>query len=173
MEAHPSKIKRLFRNKGAIGALLDEYEKAIHELEAVVADLSQEELIQIVDQETKDPECRSVQTILTHVVRAGYNYGVAIRKSLGECIEFYQSSTFNSAQEYQNELRKMFLFNEQLFRDYPTIKLEEFDADKKIVTRWGQQYDVEQLIEHAIVHILRHRRQIERFLPTLKNKHPF
>lgn len=170
MEADPLKVKRIFRNNGAIGALLDEYEKAIHELETVVADLSPEELIKIVDPETNDPECRSVQTILTHVVRAGYNYAVAIRKSLGESLAYYQSSPCNSAGEYQHELRKMFLFNEQLFRDYPTIKLEEFDADKKIVTRWGQQYDVEQLMEHAIVHVLRHRRQIERFL-ILLNTH--
>ena len=31
----------------------------------------------------------------------------------------------------------------------------------------GKAYDFEQLMEHAIVHILRHRRQIERFLREL------
>jgi len=31
-------------------------------------------------------------------------------------------------------------------------------------TSWGENYDFEQLLEHAIVHILRHRRQIERLL---------
>jgi len=31
-----------------------------------------------------------------------------------------------------------------------------------IDSRWGQRYDLEQLLEHAIVHVLRHRRQIER-----------
>jgi hypothetical protein len=34
----------------------------------------------------------------------------------------------------------------------------------RINSRWGVQYDMEQMLEHAIVHILRHRRQIERFL---------
>jgi hypothetical protein len=34
----------------------------------------------------------------------------------------------------------------------------------RIDSRWGVQYDMEQMLEHAIVHILRHRRQIERFL---------
>ena len=33
----------------------------------------------------------------------------------------------------------------------------------KMIVRWGPQYDLEQLLEHAIVHILRHRRQIEKF----------
>ena len=34
----------------------------------------------------------------------------------------------------------------------------------QIRSRWGAMYDLEQLLEHAIVHVLRHRRQIERFL---------
>ena len=33
-----------------------------------------------------------------------------------------------------------------------------------IQTGWGQTFDVEQLLEHAVMHIHRHRRQIERFL---------
>jgi hypothetical protein len=34
----------------------------------------------------------------------------------------------------------------------------------KIISRYGPTYDIEQLLEHAIVHILRHRRQIEKFI---------
>jgi hypothetical protein len=34
----------------------------------------------------------------------------------------------------------------------------------QIPARWGPVYDLEQLLEHMIVHVLRHRRQIERFL---------
>ncbi|HUQ34137.1 MAG TPA: hypothetical protein VM095_18595, partial [Pyrinomonadaceae bacterium] len=33
-----------------------------------------------------------------------------------------------------------------------------------IKTRWGAVYDAEGLLEHAIVHLLRHRRQIEKFI---------
>ena len=29
---------------------------------------------------------------------------------------------------------------------------------------WGVRYDAEQLLEHAVVHVLRHRRQIEKFI---------
>jgi uncharacterized damage-inducible protein DinB len=31
-------------------------------------------------------------------------------------------------------------------------------------TGWEVTYNLEQLLEHAIVHILRHRRQIEKFM---------
>ena len=42
-------------------------------------------------------------------------------------------------------------------------------SDEEIVSvvthsRWGVRYDLEQLLEHAVVHILRHRRQIEKFI---------
>ena len=58
----------------------------------------------------------------------------------------------------------MFQYTEKVFTDYPELPLEVFAEDQKMLVRWGQRYDVEQLLEHAIVHVLRHRRQIERFL---------
>ena len=74
----------------------------------------------------------------------------------------------DSISDYNEALIKMFNYNEKLFNNYSNIILEEFDNDKKIVVRWGQSYDVEQLFEHAIIHILRHRRQIEKFLVKLR-----
>ncbi|HEY5122872.1 MAG TPA: hypothetical protein VIK14_03975, partial [Ignavibacteria bacterium] len=44
------------------------------------------------------------------------------------------------------------------------LTIEQTDNSKKMNVGWGQQYDIEQLLEHAIVHILRHRRQIENFI---------
>lgn len=152
-----------YRINGAIGALLDEYEKVVRELKAVLEDFTEMELTQIVDSKTEDPDCRSVQTILSHVVAAGHNYVIAIRKSLGEPLEYREKERLPSVEAYQTALDQLFDFNLQFFADYPSIPLEEFDADKKIKVRWGQVYDVEQLYEHAIVHILRHRRQIEIF----------
>jgi len=95
---------------------------------------------------------------------AGYNYAIAIRKNLGEDLTYREAIQLSTVSAYQEALGQMFAYNEQLFADYPTIVLEEYSPQKKIVVAWGQRYDVEQLMEHAIVHILRHRRQIERFL---------
>ena len=160
---------RKYRNNGAVGAVLDEYEKALIELQSVITDLTNEDLVTIVDSETKDADCRSIQTILTHVIRAGYCYVIEIRNSLGEQIDFVERKTFDTAEQYKVALSKMFKYNEALFQEYPDINLEEKDPKKKILVKWGQYYDVEQLFEHAIVHILRHRRQIERFLIKLKS----
>lgn len=159
---------KTYRNSGAKGALLDEYERAIEDLQTTISDVSQKELETIVDADTKDPDCRSIQTILTHVVCSGYGYATYVRRHFGEEIDFAERTTLKSVEGYQKALKAMFQFNEQLFEDYPDMKLEESDNSKKILVRWGQLYDVEQLMEHAIVHILRHRRQIDRFLIKLR-----
>jgi hypothetical protein len=57
-----------YRINGTIGALLDEYEKALHELKDLTSTISDDELITIVDPDIADLDCRSIQTILTHLV---------------------------------------------------------------------------------------------------------
>jgi hypothetical protein len=79
-----------YRNNGAIGAILDEYEKALTELEHLIIDLRSEDITSNVDNKTEDSDCKSIQTILTHVIRAGYNYVIEIRKSFGEKIDFLE-----------------------------------------------------------------------------------
>lgn len=155
--------KPQFRTNGAIGALLDEYEKALTELKRTISDLTREKLIRIIDAETQNEECKSIQTILSHIVQSGYTYVVEIRKWIGEQDDYRPVILLDSLNEYHIALDRMFHYTEQLFLDQPHIKLTEYDFDKKIKVRWGQSYDVEQLMQHAIVHVLRHRRQIEKF----------
>ncbi len=159
---------KTFRTNGAVGALLDEYERAIMDLQTVISPLTPHELTHIVDAETNDPDCLSIQTVLTHVVRSGYGYIVYIKKHLGEELDFFERIKLDSVAQYHNALAVMFKYNEQFFEDYPNIPLEELDNAKKLVTSWGQLFDIEQLMEHAIVHILRHRRQIEKFIIQLR-----
>lgn len=165
-ESIPQKIvmNKVYRNNGAYGALLDEYEKVVLELKEVISNISVNELVAIVDDVTKDDDCRSIQTILTHVVQSGYTYAIAIRKHLGEELEYLEKNEKSSIKEYDVALDQMMDYTIQTLEEYPNINLEEKDNSKKLITRWGQMYNVEQLLEHAIVHILRHRRQIERFL---------
>ena len=157
-----------YRNNGATGAILDEYERAINELKTVIKSLTPSEIETIVDHETPDKSCESIQSILTHVIKAGYHYVVEIRNAMGENLPFINVATLNAVDDYTLALDEMFQYNEALFEDYPSIKWNEHDNHNKINVVWGQQYDVEQLYEHAIVHILRHRRQIERFILKLK-----
>jgi uncharacterized damage-inducible protein DinB len=153
---------------GAKSALIDEYARAVSELKAVLRGVSNEALCQIVDLETKDEDCRSIQTILSHVVRAGYGYAIAVRKWKGEELDYRPRKPLPTAAAYAAALDAVMAYNEQLFHDYPDLKLEEYNPTAKFKVTWGQFYDVEQIFEHAIVHILRHRRQIEGFLRRMK-----
>jgi len=161
---------KTYRDNGAVGAILDEYEKAILELQVLINNLSLSELTIIVDTKTTDLDCRSIQTILSHVVHSGYGYATYIRQSKGENIDFPDKVLLPTIKAYQEAISGMFKANEQLFVDYPNLELEEHDNTKKMRTNWGQSFDAEQILEHAIVHILRHRRQIERFLIKLRRK---
>ena len=77
----------------------------------------------------------------------------------------------NSIADYINNLNNVLKFTQETFATIEDDALEEFEASKKIRTSWGQLYDIEQLMEHAIVPILRHRRQIEKFKITIKQLH--
>lgn len=160
---------KIYRDNGAIQAILDEYERAIGDLTQEIAGVSKIWLVYIVDPNTKDECCKSIQTVLSHVISAGYNYAVEIYNFLGYQESFRRPVFLDSSESYSLALTEMFKFTEGIFERYPNIKLEEFNNDKKITVRWNQQYDVEQLMEHAIVHVLRHRRQIERFKIMIGN----
>lgn len=148
----------------AVAALLAEYRKAIDELIAVIRPLDAARLTKVADPYSKDPDCRSVQSVLTHVVRSGYGYTVYMENHLGHDIQRPRRKTLGSAAAYEEQLNAMYDYCVRFFTEHPGIKIEELNNAKKITVRWNQQYDIEQLMEHAIVHILRHRRQIERFL---------
>jgi len=154
--------------QGATGALLDEYEKAILELQNVISDVTNQELKQIADHQTNDSQCKSIQTVLTHVVSSAYSYARYIYKMKGTEIIKPEQALRETIKEYIQDLKTMFAFTENLFQTIKDSELEEYDNSLKVLTTWGQRYDIEQITEHAIVHILRHRRQIEKFKIALR-----
>ena len=146
--------------KGAIGALMDEYERAASDLKLLLGDLSEDGFLEILDKLTSDDDCRSAQTIITHVVRAGYGYADYIRGPLG-IPSTSPEKRLISRPEAEAELDAMLEYTVQTLEGRWEMADEEM-MGLVIDSRWGVRYDLEQLLEHAIVHILRHRRQIER-----------
>ncbi|WP_316801776.1 DinB family protein [Pedobacter nototheniae] len=149
---------------GAVAALLDEYKKAIDELIITISPLNPLQLSEIVNPTATDEDSRSVQNILSHVLSSIYSYSVYIENSIGLDTVRPERFIADDVREYIIQLNSGFEYSKNLFVQNPNIILEVVDGNKKINTRWGQQYDVEQLMEHAIVHILRHRRQIENII---------
>jgi uncharacterized damage-inducible protein DinB len=154
-------MNKIYR-QGASGALLDEYEKAVAELVVVISDLPDAALVTIADPLTLNPECTSIQTVLAHVVNSMYSYAGYIHRFKGHAYAKPDKSFHPVASSYIADLRDAFRFTADVFKDVKDDELEQSDPAQKIFTNWGQWYDIEQLMEHAIVHILRHRRQIEK-----------
>jgi len=157
-------------NKNAVNALLAEYEKAILELQNVIRTISDENLVFEADSQTDNPDCKSVQTILSHVVSSGYSYCIYIRNFRNDNSVRPEKMIRKSTCEYIIDLDTIMQFTRDTFDLITDSELERFSDSEKMKTSWKQVYDIEQMMEHAIVHILRHRRQIENFKVLLKPK---
>jgi uncharacterized damage-inducible protein DinB len=155
-------MTRSFRT-GAVGALLDEYERAAGDLARVLAGLDDGAFSRLRDAETTDEDCRSIQTVMRHVVRAGYGYADYLRSAFSMPSERPEVPLAASHAEAADRLREMLRYTEATLEGRWLMTDEEITA-VRVESRWGPVYDLEQLLEHAIVHVLRHRRQIERFL---------
>ncbi len=152
-----------YKKQNAVAVLFAEYEKAMLEFQEVIEHLEPNELIKIVDASTDNPDCKSIQMVLAHVVSSGYSYCVYILNLKDPEIKRPAKILEASVADYKKDLDDVLQFTYEILANIKDNELEEFDHEKKIKTSWGQVYDIEQLLEHAIVHILRHRRQVEKF----------
>jgi uncharacterized damage-inducible protein DinB len=107
-----------------------------------------------------------MQTIITHVARAGYAYANYIREQFSIARTAGDIRPLPHA-EVVGEIDRMLEYTAETLSGRWEMNDEEMD-DVRIDTRWGTKYNLEQMMEHAIVHILRHRRQIERLMESNK-----
>ena len=148
--------------EGAVGALMDEYERAVWELRRLVERVGETDALRVVDPTTEDEDCRSVQTIMSHVVNAGYGYADYLR-GVFSMPSSRPAKALLSRRETPERLDAMLAYTAETLDGRWEMTDEEITS-AIIDSAWGVRYDVEQLLEHAIVHVLRHRRQIERFV---------
>ena len=153
---------------GAIGSLLDEYELAISQLKEVLENVSEENYTDIADAETQNEDCRSIETIMNHVIRAGRWYVKYIRESLSMETSPVENNKF-AKNEIAAELDKVIAETVAIF-DGNWDEINEKMTSVYIDAGWGVRYNIDQMMEHAVVHVLRHRRQIEKFLLTLESE---
>lgn len=150
--------------KGAVGALMDEYERAALELKTLVENVSEEDYVRIADAETKDADCHSIQTMMNHVIHAGYGYANGIRRKTSmEHTPLGDERPQISQAEFGNEIDKVLDYTEETLEGLWEMSYAELD--KFVIERKGDfGENLEQLLEHAVLHILRHRRQVDKFL---------
>ena len=141
-------------------ALMAEYRKSTIEYKTLLAGLPQALFEKITDEDTKDEDCKSIQTITRHVVNAGYTYSNYINTVCYNKDWFHYTEAIETPKKAIQEMNIMLDYAEQsleglLYKTNAEIEAWSFE------TRWHVTYDFEQLMEHAIVHVLRHRLQME------------
>lgn len=145
-------------------ALLEEYKKIAIPYKEMLKELSLSDFNIIFDAKTKDPDCKSIQTITFHIIHSGYTYANYINSVHNQKWHEYDGIV-DSPKKGIIEINKMLVYTENSFEEIWHKTNDEIDA-WKFEARWNVTYNFEQLMEHAIVHILRHKRQVALFLKS-------
>ena len=149
-----------------VTALLEEYKKSTIAYKQILKNLSQKHFEKIIDTKTEDKDCKSIKTITFHIVHSGYTYANYIHSiSNQKWLEY--NVAINNPTKGIEEINKMLEYTEKTLETIWYKTTEELDQ-YMFDTRWDVTYNFEQLMEHAIVHILRHRRQLEIGLEKLQ-----
>jgi len=104
---------------------------------------------------------QSVRNIVLHIVNSGYVYANHIRKRFENTIT-NKEVKIDTVEEAFHHLDLMFQYTVDTFEDKWLLTDGEL-LNTIIKTSWST-YDLEAIIEYAIVHILRHRLQIEKLM---------
>ncbi len=149
--------------EGPFGALMDEYARVAEDFCATVEDVPA--AVFTTERPSEDPDTRSILTICSHAIRSARGYANYIRQVRGMAIVPAAGGGGDDLSvpgAVRTRLADALRYTEATLEGL-------YDADAATVesltfqVRWGPTYDPEMILEHAIVHLLRHRRQIERW----------
>lgn len=152
--------KRESFREGVIGALIDEYELAVKQFNDLILSLDKKTYY---NKFSDDKEFGAINLIVRHVIESGEIYISYIQKILlksKENLDIDIEGTLSQEEACPKLLQQVKSY-EIIFEEKWRMSDAEIEM-YKINTNWGTIYDLEQLLEHAIVHLYRHKRQIEK-----------
>lgn len=148
---------------GPFGALVDETARAADEFCRIVEDLSPEAYVEA--RTSADPDTVSVRAICAHAVGAARRYADYIRKARGlPHVDRYVQDEAGVATpaDVRPRLCEALRYTEGALDGLYEAGAEAIAALRFEVC-WGPVYDPEMILEHGVCHLLRHRRQVERW----------
>ncbi len=142
---------------------MDEYARAAEEFCRVVEGFDPARFV--AKRASSNPNTLSPHAICVHVCGAAHRYAHYIRKARGaDFVERFEQdpSELGSPQDVRTLLAVAILFTESTVE--PLLRTSPEEIQKlSFPVRWGPRYDPEMMLEHAVCHLLRHRRQLERW----------
>jgi hypothetical protein len=141
---------------------MDEYARAAEDFCRVVEGFDAARFA--AERESPDPDCRSARAIARHAASASRGYANEIRRVRGlpTPLARLEPDDVRSPSDARRLLREGLRYTEGALEGF-------YDADEaalrahEFTVPWGVRYDPESMLEHAICHLLRHRRQLERW----------
>ena len=148
---------------GLFGALLDESARAADDFCRLVERFSQSAFDE--QRPSDDPSTVSPRAICAHVCGAQRRYADYIRKALGlPHVDRYELPL--DAVRFPRDVRPL-LGDALRYTEGAVAGIVDDKRDPQDIAtfavRWGPVYDPEMILEHGVVHLLRHRRQLERW----------
>ena len=148
--------------RGLVPALIIEYAKAVEAFKVMLLEVGDQEFEEIVDPDARNDDFRSVRSITNHVIRAGYVYANYIRRQYAQdLVEHSEEYDLQDAEAACDEFDAMLDYTVASLDDKLHFRYRDVIQKNIIETGWRQSFDLEQMLEHAIVHVLRHKGQIE------------
>jgi hypothetical protein len=109
-----------------------------------------------------DPSYESAETLVAHVQGAARSYMLWVWEMLEKPIE-----GLPRVREHHLIVPQLEKFQEDTltgWEKHGALLVDEQMGPKQYLSRWGEPHSIEQMLEHAVVHPMRHRRQLERIL---------
>lgn len=146
-------------SSAAFDACLDEYRRAAKEFCAVVERFAPATFA--AERKSDDPDTVSPLAIGRHVVRGAHGYARYLRKAQALAL-----APFADRVKAQGDVRPA-LDAEIRYTEESVAPMRALSGEDVLKVEfkvsWGPVYNPEILLEHAICHLLRHRRQLERW----------
>ena len=142
---------------------MDEYARAAGDFCRVVEGFDPARFV--AERASSNPSTVSPHAICLHVCGAAHRYAHYIRKARGvDFVDRFEldASRLGSPQDVRGLLAEAVIFTEATVEPLLGATDEEIQ-EISFPVRWGPRYDPEMLVEHAVCHLLRHRRQLERW----------
>ena len=147
---------------GAFGALMDEYARAAEDFCRVV---EADDVARFLAERPGAGDLRSRREVCAHVVASARLYADLVRKVRGmEHVDRYDEAPWlaDAPADVRGLLAAALRYTEEAVDGLGALAEPEVQA-LVIRSEWVSTYDPESILEHAIVHVLRHRRQLERW----------